>query len=133
MANPRTALKAPVIPEQRAWQAATSTYMFPIRALARHFPGRFFSRLRHCIEAGDLKRLTETVQINDSLDELIACAWKVYDEPCVSRTDLVVRYSHRITLSDGRILSFEDGQVSWPTATITIATNPACSSSAVRN
>ena len=97
------------------WQAAKSTYLFPVRALARHFRGRFVSRLRHCIEAGDLKRLTDTVQINGTLDELMACDWNVYAKPCVSRTDSVVRYlarySHRIALSDGRILSFEDGQV----------------------
>ena len=97
------------------WQAATSTYLFPVRALARHFRGRFVSRLRHCIEASDLKRLTDTVQIKDTLEELMACDGNVYGKACVSRTDSVVRYqarySHRIALSDGRILSFEDGQV----------------------
>ena len=49
---------------QGQWRAARSTYLFPVRALSRRFRGRFVSRLRQCIEAGELKRLTDHQQIN---------------------------------------------------------------------
>ena len=97
------------------WHQAKSTYLFPVRALSRRFRGRFVSRLHHCIEAGELKRLTDPEQINATLDQLMQGDWNVYAKPCLSRTDTVVRYlarySHRIALSDARILSFERDQV----------------------
>ena len=41
--------------------------------------------------------------------------WVVYSKACVTHTDMVVtylaRYSHRIAISDQRILGMEDGQV----------------------
>jgi hypothetical protein len=39
------------------WHAAKSTYLFPVRALSRHFRGGFISRLRRAFEAGQLPRL----------------------------------------------------------------------------
>ncbi len=41
--------------------------------------------------------------------------WVVYSKPCLTHTETVVeylaRYSHRIALTDARILSFDDKQV----------------------
>jgi hypothetical protein len=45
----------------------------------------------------------------------MATEWVVYSKPCITRTETVVdylgRYSHRIALSDRRLLGFENGQV----------------------
>jgi hypothetical protein len=39
------------------WHPANSTYLFPVRALSRHFRGGFVSRLRQAFEAGRLPRI----------------------------------------------------------------------------
>jgi len=96
------------------WHPARSTYLFPVRALSRHFRGGFVSRLRRAREAGTLPRLTEAA-VDAMLDALMGTEWVVYSKPCITHTETVVdylgRYSHRIALSDRRLLSFEDGEV----------------------
>jgi hypothetical protein len=77
--------------------------------------GGFVSRLRQAIEAGRLPRIEDSAQIDAVLDALMATDWAVYSKPCITHTETVVaylgRYSHRIALSDARILNFTDGQV----------------------
>jgi len=101
--------------EQGHWHPAKSTYLFPVRALSRHLRGGFVSRLRQAIEAGRLPRLEDAAQIDAMLDALMDTDWVVYSKPCITHTQTVVsylgRYSHRIALSDARILNFTDGQV----------------------
>jgi hypothetical protein len=100
---------------QGHWHPATSTYLFPVRALSRHVRGGFVSRLRQGIEAGRFPRIEDSAQIDAVLDALMATEWAVYSKPCITHTKTVVaylgRYSHRTALSDGRILAFTDGQV----------------------
>ena len=98
-----------------AWHPAKSTYLFPVRALSRHFRGGFVSRLRRAFEAGQLPRLRDRAEVDRVLKALMGKEWVVYSKPCLGRTETVVdylgRYSHRIALSDSRLLSF-DGEVS---------------------
>ena len=61
--------------EQGHWQAARSTYLFPVKALSKRLRGRFVSRLRQLINAGDLKRLTNPQQINQTLGQLMKFDW----------------------------------------------------------
>jgi len=93
------------------WQRAKSTYLFPVRALARHFRGGFVRRLRQAINDGALERITDTRQIDTLLDTLMAKDWVVYSKPCLTHTASVIdylgRYSHRIALTDRRILALD--------------------------
>jgi hypothetical protein len=95
------------------WHPAKSTYLFPVRALSRHIRGGFVSRLRQNLEAGQLPRLEDPAQHEAMLSRLMAADWVVYSKPCLTHTEEVVdylaRYSHRIALTDGRILDL-DGQ-----------------------
>ncbi len=67
------------------------------------------------IEAGGLPGLEDRAQIDAVLDTLMATDWAVYSKPCITRTETVVeylgRYSHRLALSDARLLDFTDGEV----------------------
>jgi hypothetical protein len=97
-----------------SWHPAKSTYLFPVRALSRHVRGGFVRRLRRAFEDGRLARIEDPAQVAVMLDRLMTSEWVVYSKPCITRTETVVdylgRYSHRIALSDGRILAFEDGK-----------------------
>ncbi len=98
-----------------AWHPARSTYLFPVRARSRHFRGGFVSRLRCACEAGQLSRLRNRAEVDRVLKALIGTEWVVYSKPCLGRTETVVdylgRYSHRIALSDSRLLAFDGESV----------------------
>ena len=97
------------------WHPAKSTYLFPVRALSRHFRGGFVSRLRHALNAGQFERVNDAAQVDTMLDRLMRIDWVVYAKPCVTQTQTVVdylgRYSHRTALSDARLLGHDAGQV----------------------
>ena len=60
-----------VLTEQGHWSPATSTYLFPVRALSRHLRGGFVSRLRQAIAAGRFERLKDSAEIDAALDALM--------------------------------------------------------------
>lgn len=96
------------------WRSARSTYLFPVRALSRHFRGGFVSRLRKAIDRGQLGPL-DPAETDRLLDALMRSEWNVYSKPCLGHTETVVdylgRYTHRIGLSDQRLHALDDGQV----------------------
>jgi hypothetical protein len=97
------------------WHGAKSTYLFPVRALSRHFRGGVVSRLRRAFAAGQLPRITDRTEVDRVLKTLMGTDWVVYSKPCLARTETVVdylgRYSHRIALSDRRLLGFDGESV----------------------
>lgn len=101
--------------ENQEWHAARSTYLFPVRALSRHFRGKMVSSLRECATAGKLSRITRADEIDDILDQLMKKEWVIYSKSCINRTQTMIsylaRYSHKIAISDQRIIGMEDNQV----------------------
>lgn len=97
------------------WHPAKSTYLFPVRALSRHRRGGFVSRLRQNLQAGHLPRLEDPAQHEAMLSRLMAVDWVLYSKPCLTSTaevvDYLARYSHRIALTDGRILNLDGERV----------------------
>jgi hypothetical protein len=93
------------------WHPAKSTSLFPVRALSRHFRGGLVSRLRRAYQDGRLTRITAP-EVERVLNALMQPEWVVYAKPCLARTDTVIaylgRYSHRIALSDRRLLNFDE-------------------------
>lgn len=104
-----------VLSEKQKWHPARSTYLFPVRALSRHFRGKMVSALRECATAGKLKRITQPNEIDSTLDLLMEKKWVVYSKHCLNHTQSIVkylaRYSHRIAISDRRIIRVENDQV----------------------
>ena len=97
------------------WTPAKGHYLFPVRALSRVFQGKMVSALRRAYDDGCLPLITRPGDVDTTLDTLMQTRWVVYSKACVTHTDTVVtylsRYSHRIAISDQRILGMEDGQV----------------------
>jgi hypothetical protein len=91
------------------WIAARKNFLFPVKALSRVFRGKFLDLLQQAYERGKLpaaKPETRALRKNN---------WTVYvKKPFGSpRTvlDYLGRYTHRIALSNDRIVKVENGQV----------------------
>lgn len=99
------------------WHAARSHYLFPVRALSRRFRGAMVGALRQAATAGQLHRVTQSAEIDTLLDQLMEPEWVVYSKACPGRAEQVVdylaRYSHRIAISDERIVKADESNVSF--------------------
>ena len=99
------------------WHKVKSHYLFPVRALSRRFRGRMVSMLRASVNAGELHRVTHCGEVDGVLNGLMQQEWVVYTRPCLSQADTVVdylaRYTHRIAISNGRLLSMDGDRISF--------------------
>jgi len=71
--------------------------------------------LRHAAKLGELREIASG-EVSAVLDMLLAEDWVVYAKPCVEYIESVIgylaRYTHRIAISNARILGLDDDQVS---------------------
>jgi hypothetical protein len=97
------------------WKAVKGSYLFPVRALSRHFRGNMVSALRHSAEMGELVRVTRPGEVDKVLDELMSHDWVVYTKHCLNHTasviDYLARYTHRIAITNARIESVDESGV----------------------
>lgn len=100
-----------------AWKASRGHYLFPVRALSRYFRGHLVSGLRTARRQGELARIDRPGDVDTTLAALMRTDWVVYSKACVAHTDRVVaylaRYSHRIAISDRRLVAIEDDRVAF--------------------
>jgi hypothetical protein len=103
------------------WIPARSTFLFPVRALAKVFRGRYLAGLQRAFVRGDLHLtgglapLAEPAAFTAWLAALRRPAWVVYCKPPFAGPEHVLaylgRYTHRIALSNDRLLAVHDGRV----------------------
>src|SRR5699024_10845090 len=103
--------------EQGQWHATRSNYLFPVRALSRHFRGRMVSALRRAATHGELHRVTRPGEVNAVLDRLMAKDWVVYTKDCLNYKGTVVkylaRYTHRIAITNARLVNVDHRRVTF--------------------
>jgi hypothetical protein len=94
------------------WKAAKGNYLFPVKALSRHFRGRMVTLLRERVQAGELHRVRRPGEVDTVLDTVMTESWVVYTKACLDHTGTVVdylaRYSHRIAITNARLLAIDD-------------------------
>ena len=107
--------------DERRWIAAREQFFLPVRVLSRLFRGKYLAYLRQAYQAG---RLVLAGRL-----EALACpnVWRAFLAP-LAQTDWVVyakapfgsaeqvlkylaRYTHRVALSNRRLVSLDEGQV----------------------
>ena len=97
------------------WNPAKSNYLFPVKALSRHYRGKMVSLLRQAAESGELDHITRPDEIDSLLNSLMKIDWVVYTQACFNRAETIVnylaRYSRKTALNNSRILSIDDHQV----------------------
>jgi hypothetical protein len=91
------------------WIAARKNFLFPVKALSRVFRGKFLGLLLPHIERGKLQIKNEEVK-NAGEKNWIVYAKKPFGSP-QTVLDYLGRYTHRVALSNDRILQVENGKV----------------------
>jgi len=100
---------------------AENNFLFPVHALAKVFRGKFIAGLKQAYEDGELEfpgqlaELEEEEAFEGWLDELVSKNWVVYAKAPFSGPLQVLRYvsryTHRVAISNSRILSIEGGVI----------------------
>jgi len=100
--------------DQAQWHRAKSTYLFPVKALSRVYRAKMLSGLRRAWQENQLSRVTREDR-ETRLTRLMGKPWVVYSKATLHRAQSVVnylsRYTHRIAISNQRLLSMDEQQV----------------------
>jgi hypothetical protein len=110
-------------PDHTRWIHAPENYFLPKKVLRKVFRGKFVSALQQAFQNGqlnfhaDLKLLANPQTFAAWLRPLFREKWVVYLKPPFGGPDYVVqylgRYTHRVAISNHRLVSFADGQVTF--------------------
>ena len=101
------------------WKSTRRKFFLPIKVLSRKFRGKFLHYLKdqNIDFHGSLQYLANPNDWNRFLSTLYRKEWIVYCKPpfkdaaCV--VDYLGRYTHRVAISNNRILGLSNGQVSF--------------------
>jgi hypothetical protein len=110
-----------IAPDGKSWIACRASFFLPVRALSRMFRGLFLHYLDKAFAAGELRffsayrPLHEPMAFRRYLAPAHATEWVVYAKrPFAGPSqvlDYVGRYTHRVAISNNRLLSMDDGKV----------------------
>ena len=101
------------------WVSARKKFFLPVKVLSRKFRGKFLYYLKQADLKfyGDQHYLSNPISFNDFLSQLYQKEWIVFCKPPFKNASCVVeylgRYTHRVAISNNRILSLENGNVSF--------------------
>ncbi len=108
-------------PDGARWIPSRPAFLFPVRALSSVFRPKYLDALRHAFDAGDLTFAAGTADLADPqaftrlLAALRTTAWVVYAKrPFAGPAHVLAylgRYTHRVALSNNRLVSLADGVV----------------------
>jgi len=109
-------------PDGARWVGSRPNYFLPESVLSRVFRGKFLAGLRAAYAAGRLRfagRPGDRVTVDARFEQLVAAAvrtdWVVHAKRPFGSPEVVLkylaRYTHRVAISNKRLLDFEDGFV----------------------
>jgi hypothetical protein len=107
--------------DRTTWRPAKPGFLFPVRALAQVFRGKYLAGLQQAFARGGLRFADGTADLAAPaafaafVGTLRAHDWVVYAKPPFAGPAQVLeylgRYTHRVALSNDRLLSVDAGQV----------------------
>jgi Putative transposase/Transposase zinc-binding domain len=108
---------------QPRWVSCPAGFFLPVRILSQVFRGKYVAGLRKLLAAnklslpGRLAALTDKKEAGRWLTRVQAKEWVVYAKPPFGGPEQVLkylaRYTHRVAISNGRLIALEDGRVSF--------------------
>ncbi len=110
-------------PDEKRWVSCRRRFFLPVNVLARLFRRLFLTALRRAFENGKLTfhgttaYLAQPAAFSRLLASLRAREWCVYAKPPFGGPEQVLaylgRYTHRVAISNHRLLALKDGRVSF--------------------
>ena len=110
-------------PDGSSWVGCRPSFFLPVRVLSRLFRNKFLSYLREAFREGKLQFHGEMAPLGmpDAFEDLCRQAarieWVVYAKPPFGGPEQVLkylaRYTHRVAISNSRIVSINGGQVTF--------------------
>jgi hypothetical protein len=110
-------------PDRTRWIRSHPRFFLPIHVLRRVFRGKFVDELKSTFEkgqlhlSGNLALLAEPKIFASWCRPLFRKHWIVYSKPPFGGPEYVLhylgRYTHRVAISNHRLVSFNDGQVTF--------------------
>ena len=102
--------------ENQQWKGVKSSkFLFPVKAMSQKFRGAYVAGLKQIAEKEGLEHLKDKFQ--QLTDDLYQQSWVVYAKKPFGGPEMVLkylgRYTHRIAISNHRILRFENNQVTF--------------------
>jgi hypothetical protein len=109
--------------DQRRWISCRRQFLFPVKVLSRVFRGKFIAYLKTAFcdgelgFHGELKCLGEKRKFIEWLNRATGTEWVVYAKPPFGGPRQVLkylaRYTHRVAISNQRLVALEDGRVTF--------------------
>jgi hypothetical protein len=110
-------------PDGERWISSRPNFFLPVRVLSRYFRRCFLEMLRQTFEDSELKffgaleSLQEPEKFRSYLQPVQQKDWVVYAKAPFAGPaqvlDYVGRYTHRVAISNSRLLSVDDGRVTF--------------------
>jgi hypothetical protein len=110
-------------PDRTRWIACPAGFFLSVNVLSRVFRGKFIDllkRARHrgaLVFQGQLAELADDDAFNGYVTASCREQWVVYAKPPFGGPEQVLkylaRYTHRVAISNGRLVSLEDGNVTF--------------------
>jgi len=95
--------------DRNRWIAARKNFLFPVKALSRVFRGKFLALLQQACAKGKISPASSEIEASRQK------SWVVYAKKPFGSPEKVLdylgRYTHRVALSNDRILQVENGEV----------------------
>jgi hypothetical protein len=109
--------------DHKAWVHPRYPFFLPVKVLSRVFRGKFVAGLKRAFQRGELclpgglKPLAQGKAFSAFLRLLFRNDWVVYAKPPFGGPEHVLqylaRYTHRVAISNHRIVDFTEGKVSF--------------------
>jgi hypothetical protein len=103
-------------PEGR-WRSCRPGFFLPVRVLSRVFRGEFLARMHEAFAAGRLAGFADRRAFEQWTHSLRGKDWVVYSKPPFGGPQRVLkylaRYTHRVAISNSRLVAFDGGRVSF--------------------
>ena len=111
-------------PDHQRWiRPKHAGFFLPVKVLSRVFRGKYVEALRRAYDrheldlAGASEHLRDAGQWRTFVDALFDTDWVVYAKPAFGGASAVLRYlgryTHRVAISNHRLLAFDGGQVTF--------------------
>jgi hypothetical protein len=108
-------------PDRSRWIRSRPDFFLPVRVLSRMFRGKLLAFLKQSYRhnelcfSGTLAALSRPHAFHSLFGTLRSKEWVVYSKPPFGGPEHVLkylaRYTHRVAISNGRLLSLDNGQV----------------------